>query len=262
MQLSKNRIKYLHSLSQKKFRDQNNEFLAEGERIVSEIALAGGTINSVVAESAWLKQNRAIVEQWNAQIEETDHIGIKQISTHKTPQGVVAVVNIPTYQISKEELNQILTSDIALYFDNIQDPGNMGTLLRIANWFGIDYVFVSADCVDLYNSKTIQASMGAICRVKTHQLNLNEIVNQLAPPNLVPVYGTFLEGSNIYTEKLSTNGIVVLGNEANGISEQNKHLITKKITIPSFGNLKKNIESLNVATAGAIVCSEFRRQNF
>lgn len=262
MQLSKNKIKFLHSLQQKKFRDLNNVFLAEGKKLIKEITDAGGKIKYIVAEKHWLQENNTFLERIEKDVYETSENTLRKISSQKTPQGIVAVIEKPDNKIEEEYLRDVLHNDIAIYLDDIQDPGNMGTLLRTADWFGIRHVFVSNGCVDIFNPKTIQSSMGAIGRVDVVNFPLQSIADVIDSDKNIPVCGAFLEGENIYNTQLSTNGLIVLGNEANGISNKNAKYITQRLAIPSFEKNTTNIESLNVAIAGAIICSEFRRRTF
>jgi TrmH family RNA methyltransferase len=161
-------------------------------------------------------------------------------------------------KIQTEYCIESISKQISLALDEIQDPGNLGTIVRIADWFGIKDIFCSINSCDAYNPKTVQATMGAIGRVKIHYIDLLSFI-QKANKHM-PVFGTFLNGTNIYTEKLSPNGIIVMGNEGNGISHEIEQLIDNKLFIPNFPLGEKTSESLNVATATAIICSEFRRR--
>ena len=145
--------------------------------------------------------------------------------------------------------------DLAL--DDVQDPGNLGTIIRLADWFGIEHIFCSPNTVDVYNPKTVQATMGGIARVKLHYISLPELIASLED---IPVYGTFLDGENMYTQPLSAYGLIVMGNEGNGIGDEVKRLINRKLYIPNYPAERETSESLNVAIATAVVCAEFRRQ--
>ena len=160
-------------------------------------------------------------------------------------------------ELNTPELN--LNTELCLALDFIQDPGNLGTILRIADWFGINTVICSENTVDVFNPKVVQASMGAIFRIKTTYTNLENFLLE-ASKSQIPVYGTFMDGNNIYTESLTKNGIIVLGNEGNGISESTSRLVTRRIAIPTFSTNPNKAESLNVAIAASICCSEFRRR--
>ncbi|WP_349939365.1 RNA methyltransferase, partial [Bacteroides cellulosilyticus] len=144
-----------------------------------------------------------------------------------------------------------------LALDDVQDPGNLGTIIRLADWFGIEHIFCSPNTVDVYNPKTVQATMGGIARVKLHYTSLPDLIQSLKD---IPVYGTFLDGENMYTQKLSSNGLIVMGNEGNGIGKEVEQLINRKLYIPNYPAERETSESLNVAIATAVVCAEFRRQ--
>jgi TrmH family RNA methyltransferase len=146
---------------------------------------------------------------------------------------------------------------LSLVLDGIQDPGNMGTIVRVADWFGIEDIICSPDTADIYNPKTVQATMGAIARVKVHYTNLKDFLQK---HNHLPIYGTFLEGKNIYCESLSENGFIVMGNEGNGIRPETEKAINRKLFIPSFPFEREASESLNVGVATGIICGEFRRR--
>ena len=169
------------------------------------------------------------------------------------PQSVVALFKKPTYQLDYKSLG----SQLSLMLDTVQDPGNLGTIIRIADWFGIENVICSKETVDVYNPKVVQATMGALSRVRVHYLDLEKMLQDLKG---VPVFGTFLEGDDIYEETLPPSGIIVMGNEGNGISSNVKKYVDRKLYIPNFPQSRDTSESLNVAVATAIVCSEFRRR--
>ena len=248
MSLSKNKIKYIHSLKDKKFRNRYRTFVAEGSKLVADlmehcscqlIAATPETIGNYTYCSC---------EQIVATEEE-----LRKASSLKTTPSVIGVFFQPEYTITETEI----TNGLHLVSDGIQDPGNMGTMVRIADWFGIEHIFCSADTTDVYNPKTVQASMGAIARIKTHYTDIELLLTKYAS---MPIYGTFLEGRNIYQSKLSDSGFIVMGNEGNGIRETVKRHINQKLFIPSFPAGRTTSESLNVAAATAIVCSEFRRK--
>ena len=251
--LSKNKIKLIQTLIRKKSREETGLFLAEGNKLVEEALLSDFRIESLICTPEFLVQQRAIGSNVNEVIE-TDAESIQKASLLKSPQESLALIYIP--ENSEPEFH--LETDLVLALDFIQDPGNLGTILRIADWFGIRAVVCSENTVDVYNPKVVQASMGAIFRVKSWHTGLEQFLMKTAV-NRIPVYGTFLEGDNIYNEPLTTGGVLVLGNEGNGISESVEKLVTQKLFIPSFSS-GKGSESLNVAIAAAICCSEFRRR--
>mgnify|MGYP002530234936 CR=1 FL=1 len=172
----------------------------------------------------------------------------------QTPQGILTVLEQPVY-----DLTQLLEQPDPLFLmlENLQDPGNLGTIIRIADWFGIEHIFCSPDTADLYNPKTVQATMGALARVKVHYCSLPQLIESLTD---IPVYGTFLNGNIIYTESLSAHGLIVMGNEGKGVSLEVEKLINNKLYIPNYPQERETSESLNVAIATAVVCSEFRRR--
>ncbi len=252
--LSKNKIKYIQSLSRKKNREQEKVFLVEGNKMVLEAIQANLSIKLICCTSDFLISNN-IADSAAEEIIEALPEEIKKASLLQSPQEALAVIKMPDYKIDYSSFS----NDLVLALDFIQDPGNLGTIIRIANWFGISTILCSENTVDCFNPKVIQASMGAIFRVKVHYVNLPSTLAEIAKNN-TPVYGTFLEGGNLYKEDLSSNGVVVLGNEGNGISQEVEKQINKKIHIPAFSVTGKGSESLNVATATAICCSEFRRR--
>ena len=254
-QLSKNRMKFLTSLQTKKHREEEKLFVAEGPKIAREILSTGKRIHSLYCLAGWLdSQNHHDIENLDITVVSNDEM--RKISTLVTPQEVLCVVHQFEHKLDEQSLNK----NISLALDGIQDPGNMGTILRLADWFGIDTVLCSTGCVDVYNPKVVQASMGALCRVNIHAVDLPSVLSCTPISNGTPVYGTFLDGENIYTKDLSPAGIIVLGNEGNGISEAVAKRVTHRLHIPSFRE-GGAVESLNVSVAAAIVCSEFARRN-
>lgn len=248
--LSKTKIKWINSLERKKNRDEEGLFVAEGTKIVDDLLpLLPCRFIAVLHEvykDAYRKHTNEI------EIVTPDEY--KKITFQKSPQGVLAVFEKPTVEIDIITINKSLN----LALDDIQDPGNLGTIIRLADWFGIKDIFCSHHTADAFSPKTVQATMGAIGRVRVHYLDLPALFNELSGE--FPLYGTFLEGDNIYTEKLSQNGIIILGNEGNGISESLLPMINKKLMIPGYPAGSATSESLNVGIAAAIVISEFRRK--
>lgn len=252
--LSKNKIKLIQSLSQKKHRDEASLFLVEGNKMVEEALLSGFQIELLVCTSDFNQEYSANFAQVSELIE-TDTESIRKASLQQNPQNALAIVRQPPIT----DLPTDLTKELVLCLDFIQDPGNLGTILRIADWFGISTVICSENTVDTFNPKVVQASMGAIFRTKTWHTRLPEFLGA-ALQNQIPVYGTFLEGNTIYSEILSDHGIILLGNEGKGISPEAASFVTRKLYIPSYSVGKIHPESLNVAVAAAICCSEFRRR--
>lgn len=250
--LSKNKIKLIQSLDRKKNRDSSGLFLVEGNKLVEEALASEFRIESLICTSGFSEQHPEIRSK-TVEIIETDPESIRKASLQQNPQEALALVKKPSSADYIPNLSKLI---IALDF--IQDPGNLGTILRIADWFGIENIVCSENTVDVFNPKVVQASMGAIFRVKLQYLNLEYFLKQAGQSD-VPVYGTFLEGKNIYSESLASNGVLVMGNEGNGISGNIERLVTSKLFIPSFSSGATS-ESLNVAIATAICCSEFRRR--
>ncbi len=250
MPVSKNQIKLVNSLAIKKFRDETGLFLAEGTKLVQEMA-GVFTCETVFVTREWLTNNKLpfCISHFEITAEE-----LKNLSQQKSPQGIVAIFRKPENTFSYSSLK----NKLILALDGVQDPGNFGTIIRLADWFGITEIVCSPETADAFAPKVVQATMGALSTVRVFYVPLTEFLSQL--PESTPVFGTFMEGNNIYTEKLSENGIIVLGNEGNGISTEVEQFITHKLMIPDFSGGSKTSESLNVAIAGAIVCSEFRRR--
>jgi len=252
--LSKNKIKLIQSLNRKKDRDELGLFLVEGNKMVEEALRSDYQTETLVCTSEFAESVSEIQFSAN-EIIETDKESIQKASLLRNPQEALAVVRQPDQ--GKPALNP--ETDLYLALDFIQDPGNLGTIIRIADWFGINTIICSENTVDFFNPKVVQASMGAIFRVKCWYTNLDNFLDEISAQK-IPVYGTFMKGDNIYKEPLSKNGIIVLGNEGNGISEPVSQLITNRLTIPSFSSNASKSESLNVAIAASICCSEFRRR--
>ena len=253
--LSKNKIKFIKSLDNKKSRDESGQFIIEGDKIVSEFINAGRNINLLVAQTKWIETLPEQALQNIEDIIDVENNELKKISSLRTPHNVLAIVNKTEFLINWNEILQ----DLTLVLETIQDPGNLGTIIRTAAWFGIGNIICSPDSVDVFNQKVIQASMGAILRVKVHYTNLFDFMNRISESNF-PVYGACLDGKPVYDCDLSANGIILLGNESAGISSSLKKYITQKIRIPFFSDTTEGIDSLNVSMAAAIICSEFRRK--
>ncbi|MDR3118835.1 MAG: RNA methyltransferase [Mediterranea sp.] len=249
MTLSKNRIKYIHSLELKKKRRDDQVFVAEGPKLAGEL-LGRFPCRFLAATHEWLQAFP------NAKADEVVEVTDEELSKAgflKTPQQVLAIFQQPEYEMDAD----VAQASLCLALDDVQDPGNLGTIIRLADWFGIEHVFCSLHTADIYNPKAVQASMGAIARVKVHYTSLFQVLSSLSG---CPVYGTFLDGKNIYQESLSSHGLIVMGNEGNGISRDIAGLIGKRLYIPHYPEGRQTSESLNVAIATAITCAEFRRQ--
>lgn len=249
--LSKNDIKNIKSLEQKKFRDEKRLFVAEGHKLVGEL-LGVFDCMLVAATDKWMAANRVIPAN---RIEAVTPDELKRASLLRSPQDVLAVFKMPSYDTT---MTQAAAQNLILALDDVQDPGNLGTIVRIADWFGIKDIFCSRATADIFNPKAIQATMGAVSRVRLHYTDLNKEINAL--PASVPVYGTFLDGEIIYDTELTANGVIIMGNEGNGISPQTEKTVKRRLYIPNWPKDAATSESLNVAIATAIVCSEFRRR--
>lgn len=250
--LSKNDIKNIKSLEHKKFRTEKGLFIAEGHKTVLELT-GKFSCTLLAATQDWLDCHRNIPAE---RIESVTTDELKRASLLQSPQDVLAVFRIPKSEIKMSDTAQ---NNLVLALDDVQDPGNLGTIIRLADWFGIKDVFCSKGTADIYNPKAVQATMGALTRVRVHYTDLKQSIKEL--PESVPVYGTFLDGEIIYDTKLSANGVIIMGNEGNGITPEIKQSVTHKLYIPNWPKGAPTSESLNVAIATAIVCSEFRRRN-
>lgn len=239
--VSKNQIKLITSLQQKKFRQLHKLFIAEGVKVIQELLDSNFVLEHLyVTESIFESLNN----ESKTVITESE---LKKISCLSTPNNCLALFAIP-------ETERPISSGLIVALDAVRDPGNLGTIIRLCDWFGVDQLWCTEQTVDLYNPKVVQATMGSLARVKVHYLDLEK---EIQKANL-PVFGTFMDGENIYQSNLPSEGILILGNEANGISTGIEKLVTSRLAIPRFGNLQKT-ESLNVATATAIFLSEFKR---
>lgn len=241
--LTKNQIKYITQLKQKKFRDLNKVFVAEGFKVINELLNSTLQLEHIYTTKQ-LKFD--VSKEFVTEITEAD---LKKISSLTTPNDCLAV-----FKMKEDRFPQPNGLKIAL--DNVRDPGNLGTIIRLCDWFGIADLVCSNETVDVYNTKVVQATMGSLTRVNIFYTNLADYLKDAKEP----VYGTFMDGTNIYKTDLPTSGIILMGNEANGISAEIEALVTAKIAIPRFGDLQQT-ESLNVATATAIILSEFKRGN-
>ncbi len=250
--LSKNRIKQINALQQKKFRNESRTFVAEGHKVVDELLRSNLRIREIFGTEDWVAANGEKFR--GAPISTVSADEIKKLSAMQTACNVVAEVEMKTPSAA-----QIDKGKLYLAMDSVRDPGNLGTIIRIANWFGISTILASSDCVDLYNPKVIQASMGSAFRVEVQYCSLADKLAEARKLGM-PVYGTFLNGANIYQAPLSKNGVIVLGNEGHGILPETEVLVSERLFIPSGAPADTAPESLNVSTATAVVCSEFYRR--
>ncbi|UGS23981.1 TrmH family RNA methyltransferase [Flavobacterium channae] len=239
--VSKNQIKLITSLQQKKYRKQEQLFFAEGVKVVQEL------LNSNFELVYLFTTKEDFSDVSKDKIYAITDAELKKISALSTPNSCLALFRIP-------EAKPFVEKGLIVALDDVRDPGNLGTIIRLCDWFGIETLYCSEESVDIYNPKVVQATMGSISRVNIVYGNLETLLSKTK----LPVFGTFMDGKNIYQEKLPKEGIIVMGNEANGISVAVEKLVSERIAIPRFGNLQLT-ESLNVATATAIILSEFKR---
>jgi len=241
--VSKNQIKVITGLQQKKHRRQHGLFIAEGIKVIQELLNSNFELYQLYTTEDVFKE---VAIDKITMVSEQD---LKKISALSTPNTCAALFTIPAEK-------PVENNGLVVVLDEVRDPGNLGTIVRLCDWFGVKHLVCSEHCVDVFNPKVVQATMGSLARVNVVYTDLQDFLQESA----VPVFGTFMEGENAYRQELPEKGIIVLGNEANGISLQIEQLVTNRITIPRFGDLQQT-ESLNVATAAAILLSEFRRNS-
>lgn len=240
--LSKAQIKYIQSLQHKKNRQKSSQYIAEGDKIVQELLQAGMPVKAVYATSAWLLQHSQLLDRLPADaVKEVDQAALKQLSALTTPNNAMALLDMPPAQGGLPQ-----EGTVVLALEAIQDPGNMGTLIRIADWFGIRQIIVSPDCVDVYNPKTIQATMGSIARVQVKEMDIRTLLEE----SKLPSYAATLQGEDITRFTTLREGIILIGNEGRGLTEETIAQATHRITIPRLGGA----ESLNAAVAAGIIC--------
>lgn len=239
--ISKNQIKLITSLQHKKYRQEHQLFLAEGVKVIQELLGSNFMLEHLFETEAFFNN---VSSDKKTMIKDQD---MKRISALSTPTNCLAIFKIPLPL-------PVVEQGLIVALDDLRDPGNLGTIVRLCDWFGVTQLLCSSETVDLYNPKVVQATMGSIARVNVTYIDLVGFMAATA----LPVYGTFMDGANVYQQVLPKDGIVIMGNEANGISDQLDKIIQNRIAIPRFGQVQKT-ESLNVATATAIFLSEFRR---
>ena len=251
--IGKNTIKLIKSLALKKYRTKEKLFLVEGDKLVSEV-INSQLIISQLLVTLQFSENYEIDLKNIENILEVDSATLKKASLLQNPQNSIAICRLP----KKRELPPKLNNSLSVFLDGIQDPGNLGTIIRICDWFGINSIFASPDTVDLYNPKVIQASMGSFNRIAFYECSFNTI-HKIAKESSTPIFGAFMDGANIYTETLPQNTLLVMGNEGKGIRKDVEELIDRRISIPNLSTNASKAESLNVSVATAIICSEFKR---
>ena len=251
----KNTIKLIRTLDLKKARELHQLFIVEGDKSVSEALSSSLTVEYVLAKKEWLEQVPGELLAKVSQIIEINDRQLSQISFLKTPNQAISLVRIPQYTL---EMTEII-GGLSLYLDKVQDPGNLGAIIRLADWFGIANVLCGEGCADPFSPKSVQSTMGAVLRVKTHKTDksfFEKLKNH--QPNF-PVYGTFLDGNDLYSTPLSSNAVIVMGNESKGICQDVAQHVTQRVLIPQYPTGRQTSDSLNVALASAIVCAQFRR---
>jgi len=257
--ISTSQSKLIRSLQKKKFRDQHELFLVEGEKMVMELASGDPgdrfQMQELFANPEWIQSHSNVLKQSGTKVTEASLAEIKKVSNLVTPQPVIAVVSMPSDKLRLEELLQTPV----LAFESIRDPGNLGTIIRTADWFGIGHIVCTPDSTDLYNPKVVQSTMGAITRVQVHYLEFETFLKSKEMQHKT-VFGTYLEGENIYEIPLEPDPLILFGNESHGLSRALNSHIQRRISIPSFSPGGHGSESLNVASSVAVVCSELRRR--
>jgi len=244
--ISKQQLSFVRSLHQKKYRQMYGKFLVEGDKLVRELLASSYKIEAIFKTSSW----ESPIQRGKIDVIEVSEEDLRKISTHESPNQVLAVANIP--EPDNNISDRPLPKGLYLACDNLSDPGNAGTIIRTADWFGIEHIFFSENSVDIYNPKVVSAAKGSLFRVTIHYADLTGLIKLNAQ---IPVYGAYMDGEDIYKTKLNKDAILVIGNEANGITDHVGALITHKISIPNFGKA----ESLNAAVAAGIIMGEFRR---
>ncbi len=247
--ISKAKEKLIKSLNIKKYRDKYNYFYIEGEKMLDDILDSSLNVKTVFVTKELINKYNNISDV----IEVTDN-ELSRISSLVTHRNVLAIIEKPKNVIAKNEIY----NSLSILLDKVQNPGNIGTIIRTANWFGIKNVFCSSDSADIYSPKAIQATMGAISNVNVHYVNIVDFLESFSKNKKFIISGSFLEGENIYKTKLTRTGIIIMGNEGNGISKQCEKYVNKKIYIPNYPLDNKLTDSLNVSIATAIICSEYR----
>ena len=250
--LSKQVTKIVQNLEKKKFREKYNLYKVEGDKLVQELLLSDMKIDTLVASPSWIANNQQHVKSYN--VIEVNEIEMGRVSNFKSLPEVIALSEIPVKGYNPDEIE----NSLSVILNGIQDPGNIGTILRVCDWFGIRNIFCDHDCANIFNPKSVQASMGAIFRVNVFYLDLVNFIPRFVGQDF-PCYGTFLRGENIYKQQLRTKGFIVMGNEGNGITPEIEQFVSHKITIPSFAHSLYSTESLNVGVATGIILSEFKR---
>lgn len=247
--------KAIRGLSEAKNRRIEKAFVAEGTKCVLD-ALPHFDLRVLVATAEWYREHQDIVDLYSDRCLQATSADMERMSSLTTPQQVLAVLEIPEFFLDEYTLRD-MRGRLVVALDRVQDPGNMGTILRICDWMGVRDILAGEDTVSIYNPKVVQATMGSIARVRVHYVNLVETIGKLKAYGM-PVYGTFLAGSDIYKTSLTANGIIVMGNEGRGISDEVTALVDRRLYIPPYPGDAEHPESLNVAVATALTLAQFR----
>lgn len=245
--MTKSEIQFVRSLADKRARTEEGVFIAEGEKLIGELLASHLNVRRLYALEGVFDRSTGAEIVGEREME--------RISQLKTASNSLAVVEIPHYRLAEV----VPARNLVLALDRVQNPGNLGTIIRLADWFGIGDIVCSEECADCFNPKVVQATMGAIIRVRVHYTDLAAWLAEQQQAG-VPTYGTFLDGENIYSATLSTGGVIVMGNEGRGIGDECAASITRRLFIPPYPADRHGSESLNVAIATAVICSEFRRR--
>ncbi len=257
--ISKSKGKLIKSLIHKKYRLQQKLFVVEGEKMIRE--LLEGTdqdismVEEIIATGKWMKEHENLLQESGVIFTDATEKELRDVSSLITPQPVLALIRIPETILD----NVALSDETVLGLDAIRDPGNLGTIVRTADWFGIRHILCTPDSVDLFNPKVVQATMGAMFRVKVHYVELEPLLSDLSKQGK-PIFGTFLEGENIYKTELGNKALILFGNESKGLSSRYDPYLTSRISIPTFAGALAGSESLNLAASVAVVCSEVKRR--
>jgi len=253
--ITRSQVKMILSLQKRKVREENSLFVIEGDKLVREYILAGNRVKLLAGKPEWIDGESERVTEGADETVTLSYDELRRISSLKTPHNVLAVAPM----LKSEYSDNLLAGRLTPVLEYVQDPGNLGTIIRIAAWFGMGNIICSPDCVDFYNPKVIQATMGAFMHVTVWYRPLEAFLGK-AVIDGIPVYGATMDGRSVYESDLGGEGIILFGNESRGISDGLLGYVTRRITIPGPGKPLAGIESLNVSMAAAIICSEFARR--
>jgi TrmH family RNA methyltransferase len=252
--VSKSKMNFIISLQKKKAREEEGLYVIEGDKLVKEFLAAGVPVKNLIAKPEFLNSLSLFQKQGVEEIIPANYDDLKKISSLKTPHNALAVIRIPDICIDAGNIRK----ELSVALDCVQDPGNLGTIIRAAAWFGIRNIYCSEDCVDVYNPKVIQSSMGAILHVNVFYTDLRKLLES-ASGDKIRIFGAMVQGESIYSYRLSNNGIILLGNESKGISKELIPYISDRIMIPKQTDASSGIDSLNVSMAASVILSEFTR---